>query len=107
MRNERRRGGVSLLLAAMPKRRVLHEAGAEDGGDAEDNECADVHSALPRLLVDISRSVGARLRGKQGLCAASGGKRLCLAHLHRQGVGIRRGGVLSLSRERDYGADMA
>ena len=84
----------------MPKRRVLHEAGAGDGGDAEDDECADVHGALPRLLVDICRSVGARLRGKQGLFAASGGKRLCLAHLHRQGVGIRRGGVLSLSRER-------
>ena len=73
MKKERRRGGVSLLLAAMPKRRVLHEAGAEDGGDAEDDECADVHGALPRLLVDICRSVGARLRGKQGLCAASGG----------------------------------
>ena len=37
----------------MPKRRVLHEAGAEYGGDAEDDEGADVHGALPRLLVDI------------------------------------------------------
>ena len=37
----------------MPKRRVLHEAGAKDGGDAEDDEGADVHGALPRLLVDI------------------------------------------------------
>ena len=57
MKKERRRGGVSLLLAAMPKRRVLHEAGAEYGGDAEDDEGADVHDALPRLLVDVCRSV--------------------------------------------------
>ena len=108
---KKERGGaaarVSLLLTAVPKRRGLHEAGAENGGDAEEDEGSDVHGALPRLLFDICRSVGANLRGKQGLCAASGGKRLCLAHLHRPGVGIRRGGVLSLSRERDYGADMA
>ena len=68
------RGGVSPQPAAVPKRRGLHEAGAEDGGDAEDDEGADVHGALPRLLIDICRSVGAGLRGKQGLCAAPRGK---------------------------------
>ena len=63
-----RRRGVSFLPAAVRERRGLHEAGAEDGGKAEDDEGADVHGALPRLLVDICRSVGMRSRGKQGLC---------------------------------------
>ena len=65
----------------------MHEAGAEDGGDAEDDEQgADVHGALPRLLVDICWSVGVRLP-----CTCTG-----------RGWG----GVLSLSK-RDYGAVMA
>ena len=49
----RRRNSLS-TPAAVPERRGLHEAGAgEDGGDAEDDEGADVHGALPRLLVLI------------------------------------------------------
>ena len=54
-----RRRKLSLSLpAAVPERQGLHEAGAgEDGGDAEDDEGADVHDALPRLLVDVCRSV--------------------------------------------------
>ena len=63
-KGERRRGGVSSLSlslslpAAVPERRGLHEAGAgKDGGDAEDDEGADVHDALPRLLVGVLRSV--------------------------------------------------
>ena len=49
----RRRNSLS-TPAAVPERRGLHEAGAgEDGGDAEDDDGADVHGALPRLLVLI------------------------------------------------------
>ena len=90
----------------MPKRRGLHEAGAEDGGDAEDDECADVHGALPRLLVDICRSVGARLRGKQGLCAAPGVKMAVPRTLAPAG-GRHTPGRRAFTIERDYGADMA
>ena len=45
------RHGVS--PAAVPERRGLREAGAEDGGDAEEDKGADVQRGLPRLLVDI------------------------------------------------------
>ena len=83
----------------MPKRRGLHEAGAEDGGDAEDDEGADVHGALPHLLIDICRYVSRRKVARQaGSLRHREVRWLCLAHLHRQGVGIRRGGVLSLSK---------
>ena len=45
------RHGVS--PAAVPERRGFREAGAEDGGDAEEDKGADVHCGLPCLLVDI------------------------------------------------------
>ena len=45
------RHGVS--PAAVPERRGLREAGAEDGGDAKEDKRADVYCGLPRLLVDI------------------------------------------------------
>ena len=90
----------------MPKRRGLHETGADDGGDAEDDEGADVHGALPRLLVDICRcvSVRTRLRGKQDLCVRHPERKDGCASHTCTGRGMAAPGVLSLSK-RDYGAD--
>ena len=41
----------------VPKRRGLREDGAEDGGGAENDECAEAHGALPSLLVEMSTKV--------------------------------------------------
>ena len=46
----RQHGGMVSHPLAVPQRRGLREAGAEDGSDAENEECAEAHGALPRLV---------------------------------------------------------
>ena len=57
-----------LYSLAVPERRGLGEDGAEDGGDAEEGQGAEAHTALPHLMIEIDWGVGwARAKGGDGL----------------------------------------
>eukprot|EP00964_Phaeocystis_antarctica_P122763 scaffold86403_cov56-Phaeocystis_antarctica.AAC.2 len=72
LRNERRDDTVSHPLA-VPERRGLRDDGAEDGGDAEEDEGAVHGSALPCLVVEIRKewSPGDAGRNYSFACSAA------------------------------------
>ena len=50
--------GAVLYSLAVPERRGLGEDGAENGGDAEEGQGAEAHTALPHLMIEINWGVG-------------------------------------------------
>ena len=62
---EEKRRGVQPL--AVLDRRGLGEDGDKNGGDAEEGEGAEAHSALPHLMIEIGGPMDTLTRGKRDL----------------------------------------
>ena len=62
-----RRSGAMFNPLAVLDRRGLGEDGDKNGGDAEEGEGAEAHSALPHLMIEIGGPMDTLTRGKRDL----------------------------------------